>query len=354
MERRPADVRRRAGGLHGVGGRREARRRDDDPRRRALPSGPALALEHLLLGGRLRRRRGELAEARREGRRRADGHADRPLRGARRPAGRGVHDLGGEPGRLSRRGDGATMGRAGMPTFLTALALAAAGAIAAVAPGAARTGALPPPPPPGSGFVRVVDNPWFPLVPGTMLVSRGEDDGVPATDVLVVTRKTRRILGIRATVVHDRVFERGRLVERTLDYYAQDQAGNVWYLGEDTATLRPNGRVESTGGTFHAGVRGARAGVIMPAHPRPGDRGWQEYFPRQALDRFLILRTGTAVATPALRSRRAMVVQETTPLEPGVVDHKVYVRGIGVVREETVKGGSERYELVSVRRTRSG
>jgi hypothetical protein len=240
---------------------------------------------------------------------------------------------------------------------LAVLTLAAVGAAAALPqPGhGARAGALPPPPapPPGSAFVRVVDNPWFPLVPGTVMVSRGEDEGVPATDVLVVTRKTRRILGIRATVVLDRVFKRGRLAERTLDYYAQDRAGNVWYLGEDTATLKPNGQVESTEGTFHAGVQGARAGVIMSARPRPGDRGWQEYFPGQALDRFLVLRTGATVATPAVSSRRAMVIQETTPLEPGVIDRKTYVRGLGVVREETVRGGNERYELISVRRLRT-
>jgi hypothetical protein len=215
---------------------------------------------------------------------------------------------------------------------------------------AARSVALPPPLPPARDFVRTIDNPWFPLKPGTVLTSKGEDEGTPATDVLRVTHRTKRILGIRATVVDDRVFENGHLAERTSDWYAQDRAGNVWYLGENTATLKPNGQVESTEGTWRAGVRGGRAGVFMPAHPHVGDGGWQEYYKGHAEDRYKILNFHTTVRTPAASSRHAMLIRETTPLEPGVLDHKVYVRGIGTVREETVKGGNERYRLVSVRR----
>ena len=207
----------------------------------------------------------------------------------------------------------------------------------------------PPPLPPARDFVRQVDNPWFPLKPGTVLTSRGEDEGTPATDVFTVTHRTKRIQGIRTTVVFDRVFEHGRVVERTHDYYAQDRNGNVWYLGEDTATLKRDGSVESREGTFRAGRDGARAGIIMPAHPRPGQTGWQEFYVGHAQDRFKVLNRHTRVRTPAASSRHAMLVQETTPIEPGVIDHKIYVRGIGTVREVTIKGGNERYRLVSVR-----
>jgi hypothetical protein len=207
----------------------------------------------------------------------------------------------------------------------------------------------PPPPPPGSEFVRTIDNPWFPLRPGTVLIYKGEDEGVPARDVLRVTHRTKLILGIRATVVDDRVYEHGRVVERTHDYYAQDKTGNVWYLGEDTATLKANGQVDSREGSFLAGRDGARGGIFMPAHPHVGDGGWQEYYPHHAQDRYTVLSLRTRVRTPAARSRHAMLTRETTPLEPRVVDHKVYVRGIGTVREETVRGGNERYELVSAR-----
>jgi hypothetical protein len=242
------------------------------------------------------------------------------------------------------------------------LALIAAAAIATAGCGgctsASRTTSAPAPdaaappntPPPGRDFVRTIDNPWFPLEPDTVYTSKGEDEGTPATDVLRVTGRTKRILGIRATVIDDRVYKNGRIAERTNDYYAQDKQGNVWYLGEDTATYKRNGRIGSREGTFRAGRNGARGGIFMPAHPHVGDGGWQEYYPGHAQDRFKVLNLDTAVRSPAASSHRAMLVQETTPLEPGVVDHKIYVRGIGTVREETVKGGNERYQLVSIER----
>ncbi len=228
--------------------------------------------------------------------------------------------------------------------------LAAGSATAPARPEAARAQRLAPPPPlpRARDFGRVVDNPWFPLKPGTVLTYEGQDEGTPARDVLRVTHRTKRIQGIRATVILDRVYKHGRLAERTHDFYAPDRRGNVWYLGEDTATLKPNGQVQSREGTFRAGRDGAQGGIFMPAHPRPGDRGWQEFSVGHAQDRFKILNLHTTVRTPAVGSRRAMLVQETTPLEPGVVDHKIYVRGIGTVREKTVRGGNESFELVSV------
>jgi hypothetical protein len=209
--------------------------------------------------------------------------------------------------------------------------------------------APPPLPPPARDFVRTIDNPWFPLVPGTVLTYTGHDEGVPARDVLRVTHRTKVVQGIRTTIIDDRVYKNGRLAERTDDYYAQDRAGNVWYLGEDTATVKRNGQVASREGTFRAGRDGARGGVFMPAHPKPGAGGWQEYYPGHAQDRFTVLNLHTRVRTPAVTTRDAMLTRETSPLEPGVVDHKIYARGIGTVREESVKGGNERFELVSVR-----
>jgi len=221
---------------------------------------------------------------------------------------------------------------------------------AILAAGAGRAAAAPPPPlPPAREFVRTIDNPWFPLKPGTVLTYTGEDEGTPARDVLRVTHRTKRIQGIRAAVIDDRVYQHGRVTERTQDYYAQDGKGNVWYLGEDTATLKPDGRIESREGSFRAGRDGAQGGIFMPAHPRPGAGGWQEYYVGHAQDRYRILDLHTKVRTPAVAARDAMLVRETTPLEPGVVDHKIYVRGIGTVREETVQGGDERFELASVR-----
>jgi hypothetical protein len=106
---------------------------------------------------------------------------------------------------------------------MAAVFLVAGGSAAARYDSASRA-RLPPPPllPPASHFVRMIDNPWFPLEPGTVLTYKGEDEGIRARDVLRVTHRTKRIQGIRATVILDRVFEKGRVVERTHDYYAQD------------------------------------------------------------------------------------------------------------------------------------
>jgi hypothetical protein len=221
-----------------------------------------------------------------------------------------------------------------------------AGAASQVSTAGPRQSALPSP----GNFASRIDNPWFPLRPGTVYVYRGSDHGEASRDVLTVTHRTRVIQGIRATVIDDRVYLRGRLEERTTDWYAQDKAGNVWYLGEDTATLDGRGKVKSTEGTWRSGVDGARGGIFMPAHPRVGQAGLQEYYKGHAEDRFKVLSLAAHVHTPAASSQHALLTQETTRLEPGVLDHKVYVRGIGTVTEKTIKGGSEQLVLESVSR----
>ena len=198
-------------------------------------------------------------------------------------------------------------------------------------------------------FVRSITNPYFPLPVGRTLIYRGIRDGVAQIDTVHVTSQTRVLEGITATAVSDVARHNGKLLEKTTDWYAQDKQGNVWYLGEDTATLKPDGTIDSREGTWRTGRHGAKAGIFMPANPKPGDGGWQEYYPGHAQDRYRILNQHTTVQTPAASTPDAMLIEETTPLEPGVVDHKTYVRGIGTVREETVKGGNEHYELISIR-----
>src|SRR5438128_2915596 len=121
-----------------------------------------------------------------------------------------------------------------------------------------------------SNFNARVDNPWFPLKPGTVYVYRGVKDGKPARDVLTVTHRTQRIDGFPCVVVTDRLYLRGRLAERTTDWYSQDRQGNVWYFGESTAELDAHGHVRSTEGTWRTGRDGAVAGIYMPGHPMVG------------------------------------------------------------------------------------
>jgi hypothetical protein len=189
-------------------------------------------------------------------------------------------------------------------------------------------------------FVARVDNAWFPLPRGMVWIYRGLKDGERSRDVVRVGRITRVIDGVRCVSVSDRLYERGRLAERTTDWYAQDATGTVWYFGEDTAELDRAGHVRSTEGTWRSGVDGAHAGVFMPATPHVGQSFRQEYLKGRAEDHFQVISV----------TGRRLVTKEWTPLEPGVVDHKVYVRDIGLVTEETVRGGNERAELTAVRR----
>jgi hypothetical protein len=203
----------------------------------------------------------------------------------------------------------------------------------------------------GTGFTAHVDNPWFPLRPGTTYVYRGVKDGQPSRDVVSVTHQRKTVTGVPCVVVSDRLYIRGRLEERTSDWYSQDKAGNVWYFGEDTAELDKNGHVTSTEGTWQAGRSGAKAGIYMPAHPRVGQTGLQEYYKSHAEDHFQVVSLHARARSPYMTTKNALLTKEWTPLEPGVIDHKYYVRGIGTVLEQTVKGGDERNALVSVKHT---
>jgi hypothetical protein len=199
----------------------------------------------------------------------------------------------------------------------------------------------------GVVYTARVTNAWFPLRPGTTYVYTGIKDGKPSRDVVTVTHETRMIDGAPCVAVQDRLSIRGRLFERTTDWYTQDSRGNVWYFGEKTAELDRSGHVTSTEGSWQAGVNGARPGIFMPAHPHVGQSFRQEFYKGHAEDHFQIIGIQATVTPP--RARATLLTKEWTPLEPGVIDHKRYVRGIGTVAEQTIKGGSERAELISVR-----
>jgi len=198
-------------------------------------------------------------------------------------------------------------------------------------------------------FVRDVTNPLFPLKPGTTFFYRGTKDGAPTSTKVYVTYKTKRILGVTCTVVHDQAFEDGVLVEDTFDWYAQDDRGNVWYFGEATKELDPSGKVISTEGSWEAGVDGAQPGIIMKAHPRPGDRYRQELAPGVAEDMARVLRPNDDDLCVRYGCFDDIVLtKEWTPLEPDVAEHKYYAEDVGFVLGVMVKGGHERTELVRI------
>lgn len=196
-------------------------------------------------------------------------------------------------------------------------------------------------------FVTRVNNPLWPLLPGTGFHYRGVRGTIAQRDDEIVTQQKTRILGIACTVVRDTVSERGHAVERTLDYYAQDRQGNVWYMGEDAYELQ-RGRFVKASDSWRAGVNGGKPGIIMPATPKAGDRYRQEYYPPgKALDEADVVGYRGPVTVPYGTFKRVLATSEFSPLEPQT-ERKYYVRGVGEISERVVKGQHEEFQLVSV------
>jgi hypothetical protein len=199
-----------------------------------------------------------------------------------------------------------------------------------------------------SDFSATVDNRYYPLRPGTTYRYRGAKDGKPTVDVYAVSHETMSIENVPCIAVKDNLYEAGKLEEQTTDWYTQDSSGNVWYFGEATRELNAQGQTTSTEGSWQAGMDGAEPGIFMPADPQPGQSYRQEYYRGHAEDQFKVLDLSSVVSVPAGSYRTALLTEETTPLEPGVVDHKYYVRGIGNVKELTARGPRELAALASV------
>lgn len=226
------------------------------------------------------------------------------------------------------------------------LPLALAGTAAGGVPSPAAAAPIDP-----ANFVARVDNPWFPLEPGSVYRYHGTEGGRRATDVLRVTHRIKRIAGVPTVVISDRLYLDGKLRETTTDWYTQDRQGNVWYFGERTAELNAAGRVVSREGSWQTGVDGARPGIFMPAHPRVGRTYAQEHYKGHAEDHFTIRDLSASVSVPFISTTHALRTTEQTPLEPGVLDAKFYARGIGTVQEVNLEGaGHERLDLVSFHR----
>ncbi len=198
-----------------------------------------------------------------------------------------------------------------------------------------------------ANFVARIDNRYFPLQPGTTFRYEGTSEDEQERNDVTVTAETKTILGVRCVVVHDTVMVAGELVEDTLDWYAQDKDGNVWYFGEDSKSYE-DGKVVSTEGSWEAGVDGAQPGIIMPAEPKVGDEYRQEYLAGEAEDMAAVLDLGGSVTVSYGTFDNVLVTKEWTPLEPDVVEHKTFAPGVGMILAESVQGEHERLELVDI------
>jgi hypothetical protein len=187
-------------------------------------------------------------------------------------------------------------------------------------------------------------NPYFPLVPGTQWVYQGGGETITVT----VTDETREFLGVTATEVTDVVVDaEGEPVEDTLDWFAQDTSGNVWYFGELSKGFE-NGELVGIEGSWKAGADGAKPGIIMKAAPAAGNVYRQEFALGTAEDAAEVLSTTGSESVPAAScSGNCVVTRDFTPLEPGVDENKYYAPGVGLILEVDPLTG-DRTELVSV------
>jgi hypothetical protein len=197
-------------------------------------------------------------------------------------------------------------------------------------------------------FTTRIDNPYWPMAPGSRWVYRETDtEGTKQRVVVTVTPRTKTIAnGVEARVVHDEVTENGEPVEVTDDWYAQDSDGNVWYLGEDT-TEYENGKPVSTAGSFEAGAGGAQPGIILPADPEVGMTYRQEYYAGEAEDEGEIFSLEEQAEVPFGHFTGVLMTKDLNPLEPKVLEYKFYARDVGPVLAVSVSGGSDREELLT-------
>lgn len=182
-------------------------------------------------------------------------------------------------------------------------------------------------------------NPYFNLTPGYQLsYQHGKE-----TDVVTVLDQTKLIDGVMARALEDREYNKeGKLVERTLDYYAIDSVSNdVYYMGEDVDEYDKNGKVTGHEGSWLSGVKGAKFGLMMPARPQVGQKFYQEQAPGVAMDRVEVVSVTETISVPDGRYTSVVHLVETTPLELGKA-HKLYASGVGLVKDddfELVKHG---------------
>lgn len=199
-------------------------------------------------------------------------------------------------------------------------------------------------------FTTRIDNPYWPMEPGSRWVYRETaPDGTRNRVVVTVTARTKLIEnGITARVVRDVVTDHGEAVEVTDDWYAQDCAGNIWYLGEKTAEYK-NGKLVSREGSWEAGVDGAQPGIALPADPQVGMTYRQEYYAGHAEDAGEVFSRDEQVGVPAGHFGNIVMTRDTTALHPRVLEYKFYARGVGPVLELGISGGNDRADLLSYR-----
>jgi hypothetical protein len=200
-----------------------------------------------------------------------------------------------------------------------------------------------------ANFSADITNPYWPMKPGTRWIYRGVEEGKSPEDIaVVVTTSTKKLAnGITARQVRDTARSKGQIIEDTVDWYAQDSEGNVWYMGEQTAEFE-NGKIVSREGSWEAGKDGAMPGITIPAQPEVGQKYRQEYKKGEAEDNGQVLAMNNLVGVKAGQYKGSLVTMDTSTIEPDVVEFKFYAPNVGPLLSMDISGGAAREELVKI------
>lgn len=182
----------------------------------------------------------------------------------------------------------------------------------------------------------VLTNPYFPSELGKKYIYEGQtEDGLERIEVQRLDQ-SKTVMGIPCAVINDKVWINGKLVEDTNDWYAQDNTGNVWYMGEYVTDYNSDGSVKDHEGSWEAGIDGAKPGINMLAAPKMGESYRQEYYFEEAEDEAEVVETGLSVTIPLGMFTNCIKIKEWTDLEPGQIGYKVYAPGIGIILDNEV------------------
>ena len=199
-------------------------------------------------------------------------------------------------------------------------------------------------------FVKTIDNAYFPLVPGSTALFSGTRDTSKLIEQVSVTKKTRKILNVTCIEVDSSLTVDDKLAEKTIDWYAQDKQGNVWFFGASVTQYSPAGKVTGTAGTWLAGSNGALPGIIMQAKPDTSLTYRQDYSKGHAEDMAQVLSLNESVTGTSASYTNALQIKEWSPLQPKVVVNKWYAKGVGLIMSKVVEGGNQELQLTEAKK----
>jgi hypothetical protein len=182
-----------------------------------------------------------------------------------------------------------------------------------------------------------IDNRWFPLTPGMRFTYQGssivDEAREPHRVVFTVTDLTKVVNGVRNLVAWDRDYASGELLESELAFFAQDNDGNVWHLGQYPEEYEGGKLVDAP--AWIAGLKGARAGITVKAEPEPGAGSYSQGYappPINWIDRARVYKTGQDTCVPVACYEDVLVTEEFERDKPGAFQLKYYAPEVGGVR----------------------